>query len=78
MTAAGVQAPTVRWGTSVLQNVGLTSIQTSQTQTSYLLTGGGYGHNLGMSQYGAKAMADHGHTYTEIIQFYYKGVTIGQ
>lgn len=78
MTATGVQAPTVRWGTSVLQNVGLTSIQTSQTQTSYLLTGGGYGHNLGMSQYGAKAMADHGHTYTEIIQFYYKGVTIGQ
>lgn len=75
MTAAGMQAPTVRSGTSVMLSSGLVTLQS--LQTTYILSGGGYGHNLGMSQYGAKAMADHGHTYKEIIQFYYKGVTIG-
>jgi len=76
MTATGMQAPTIRLGTSILQSSGLVSLQS--TQTSYILSGGGYGHNLGMSQYGAKAMAEYGHNYKQIIQFYYKGVSIGQ
>lgn len=44
---------------------------------SYRLTGSGFGHNLGMSQYGAKAMAELGYTYREILEFYYTGVDIG-
>lgn len=36
----------------------------------------GYGHGVGMSQYGAKEMADRGFTYEEILKHYYHGVTI--
>jgi len=38
----------------------------------------GYGHGVGMSQYGANYMAKSGSTYTEIIKHYYTGVDIEQ
>ena len=37
----------------------------------------GYGHGVGMSQYGANAMAKEGATWQEILEHYYTGVTIG-
>ena len=36
----------------------------------------GYGHRVGMSQYGADAMARQGNTYEEILQHYYPGVQL--
>lgn len=36
----------------------------------------GYGHAVGMSQYGANYMANNGSTYDEIIKWYYQGVDI--
>lgn len=36
----------------------------------------GYGHGVGMSQYGANGMAAEGKTYKDIIDHYYKGVEI--
>lgn len=36
----------------------------------------GYGHGVGMSQYGAEGMAREGKTYEEIIKHYYQGVEI--
>lgn len=43
---------------------------------TFTISGSGWGHNLGMSQYGAKAMAELGYTADEIIRFYYTNVTI--
>ena len=43
----------------------------------YRISGSGWGHNVGMSQYGAKAMAELGFTYDEILKFYYTGVDVG-
>lgn len=37
----------------------------------------GYGHNVGMSQFGAKGMAEAGFTCNQIIQYYYTGVSVG-
>ena len=37
----------------------------------------GYGHGVGLSQYGAKAMAESGATWQEILTHYYTGVTVG-
>lgn len=34
----------------------------------------GYGHGVGLCQYGAKGMAEHGKTYEEILKHYYTGV----
>jgi stage II sporulation protein D len=42
----------------------------------YTMTGKGYGHGVGMSQWGANVMGEKGETYEEILQFYYPGTTI--
>ncbi len=40
------------------------------------LAGRGYGHGLGMSQWGAKALAEHGFTYEQILAHYYTGARL--
>lgn len=42
----------------------------------YVFTVRGYGHGVGMSQYGANYMAKQGANYREILNWYYKGTTI--
>lgn len=37
----------------------------------------GYGHGVGLSQYGANQMAEDGAAYEEILTHYYSGVTVG-
>ena len=44
---------------------------------SFTIVGRGWGHNVGMSQYGAYAMAKQGYTYDQILKFYYTGITVG-
>jgi hypothetical protein len=39
--------------------------------------GGGWGHNLGMSQYGAHGRGRQGRTFIEILKAYYTGVDVG-
>jgi stage II sporulation protein D len=41
-----------------------------------VITTKGYGHGVGMSQYGANGMAQQGKTYQEIINHYYQGIEI--
>lgn len=36
----------------------------------------GYGHGVGMSQYGANVLAKRGYSYDEILKYYYTGVNI--
>ena len=53
--------------------------ETSATLTgdSFVITGTGWGHNVGMSQWGAYSMAKyHNKTYKEILTFYYQGTEI--
>jgi stage II sporulation protein D len=41
------------------------------------ISGGGYGHGIGMSQYGAYGYALHGWTYQQILGHYYAGTALG-
>lgn len=41
-----------------------------------IITTKGYGHGVGMSQYGANFLAKQGKTYDKIVKYYYRGVTI--
>ncbi len=50
---------------SIVQNGNKVTINTS-----------GYGHGVGMSQYGAEGMAQEGYTYDKILKHYYTGVEI--
>ena len=43
---------------------------------SFIFSGKGSGHGVGLSQWGAKGMAENGYTYKEILKHYYKGVEI--
>lgn len=45
-------------------------------KSSVEFNGYGSGHGLGMSQWGAKAYADKGKNYKDILRYYYTGVTI--
>lgn len=38
----------------------------------------GYGHGVGMSQYGANGMANNGYNYKDILMHYYKGVSLNK
>lgn len=38
----------------------------------------GYGHGVGMSQWGANGMAERGHSYEEILKHYYLGITLSK
>jgi stage II sporulation protein D len=40
-------------------------------------SGRGYGHGVGMCQWGAKGMAEQGHTARQILEFYYPGTALG-
>ena len=41
-----------------------------------IITTRGYGHGVGMSQYGANGMANAGYTYDKILKYYYKNIEI--
>src|SRR5438067_9586461 len=51
---------------------------TIRPQPTFFISGHGWGHGLGMSQYGAYGYAQHGWTYDRIVKHYYTGTTIGQ
>ena len=44
---------------------------------SIVFRGGGFGHNVGMSQYGAQGRALRGQTVQQILEGYYTGIVIG-
>ncbi|MSO95072.1 MAG: SpoIID/LytB domain-containing protein [Thermoleophilia bacterium] len=44
----------------------------------YVLTGGGYGHGVGLNQYGAFGQASAGRGYRDILAFYYPGTELSK
>ena len=46
----------------------------ASSQTAFTITGRGWGHGIGMSQWGAYGLAKHGSTYQEILRHYYTGI----
>jgi stage II sporulation protein D len=45
--------------------------------TIFVIKGAGFGHGVGMSQYGAQGFAQHGWDYRQILARYYRDTTIG-
>jgi len=44
------------------------------TSANFVITGHGWGHGIGMSQWGAYGYAKHGWTYKQILKHYYTGI----
>lgn len=55
-----------------------TDFDIEKTENSLKITTRGYGHGVGMSQYGANEMAKKGSVYSTIIKYYYSGVKINK
>ncbi len=53
-----------------------TTVQTSGDADTFIFSGEGWGHGVGMSQYGAKGMAMAGFDYEDILTHYYTGTTL--
>ncbi|MCX7773621.1 MAG: SpoIID/LytB domain-containing protein [Clostridia bacterium] len=62
----------------VLSASGSASLSSSAPIASgtFVLTGRGWGHGVGMSQEGAKGFARNGYTYDQILMYYFKGTVI--
>ncbi len=55
---------------------GLKEFSNSSGSDKYIISGRGYGHGVGMSQWGANHMSQQGLTYEDILTYYYKGCTL--
>lgn len=54
----------------------LPSTAMAQEEPTFVVDGSGWGHGVGLSQYGARAMAETGRSVTDIINQYYAGVSL--
>jgi stage II sporulation protein D len=70
VAAAASAQPTVPAGSA--------QAEAAAGEALFVLSGRGYGHGVGMSQYGAYGMANAGHSYKEILAHYYAGTELGR
>jgi stage II sporulation protein D len=81
--ASGLLAATGRAGAAATGTTATGATTTAKTTTSsarsvLVVTGHGWGHGLGLSQWGADGYARHGWTYDRILAHYYTGTTLGK
>jgi stage II sporulation protein D len=60
------------------QSAGPEETESVAGEALFVLSGRGYGHGVGMSQYGAYGMANAGYSHDEILAHYYTGTEIGR
>lgn len=65
-------------GTIFRSKLGLrsTDFTIAESDNKIIITTKGYGHGVGMSQYGANGMASDGYSYEEILKYFYKNIKI--
>ena len=52
--------------------------QVAEAATRQIIRGAGFGHGVGMSQYGAYGYARHGYDYRQILTHYFQGTSISK
>jgi len=62
---------------SLAAALALGSTATADAAKRFTIRGAGYGHGVGMSQYGALGYASHGWSYKSILAHYYTGTSLG-
>ena len=56
----------------------LASAPAAEAATRIVVRGAGFGHGIGMSQYGAYGFAQKGFGYERILKHYYRGTSLGR
>jgi len=52
------------------------TVRAATAEPAFYFTGTGNGHGVGLSQWGARGLAERGYDYQSILKYYYKNVTI--
>ena len=79
LTADGrfnLQSDTLFATNGVYQQQYSVSSTAAKNNTQFYFEGTGWGHSVGMSQYGAKGMAEAGYKYSDILQHYFPGTNL--
>jgi stage II sporulation protein D len=63
-------------GTSTMKSAYVQKLDKSGDK--FVITGSGFGHGIGMSQYGANQMSKEGRNYKQILDFYYKDTNVAR
>jgi stage II sporulation protein D len=71
--ALGARALRTALGESVVRS---TLFEIRGSDDGFTFVGSGHGHGVGMSQWGAQAMAESGTSYREILEMFYPGTTV--
>lgn len=79
MLLVGTRGSTLVTGTDIRKLLKLpgTNFNILPDGNSYVFAGQGFGHGLGMSQYGARTLAEHGYNAGQILKYYYNDVSFG-
>jgi stage II sporulation protein D len=75
-TAAAVSACALAFVALLAAPAGAAAAPSSASR--FYISGAGFGHGIGMSQYGAAGLAQHGFTYQQILSHYYATTTLGK
>lgn len=60
----------------ILTSEGLDTRIAESGNSNYVITGRGYGHGVGMSQWGARYMSEQGFTFEDILKYYFNGIEL--
>jgi stage II sporulation protein D len=63
---------------ALLALIAVTAPAAAEGETRFRVLGAGYGHGVGLSQWGAYGYAKHGREYRDIVTHYFKGSKIGK
>jgi stage II sporulation protein D len=74
--SAGQTSPAPIAADSMVALSGDGTVRVLTKTPQFVFTGTGFGHGLGMSQWGARGYAELGYDYKKILQTYYSGVSI--
>ena len=79
MTIIGDAGTLTVTGGTFRQKLGLrsTKFDLAVSPTSISVAGNGFGHGIGMSQWGARGMAERGKQYNDILTHFYNGAKLG-
>ncbi|MDX6474599.1 MAG: stage sporulation protein [Gaiellaceae bacterium] len=79
LLAAPAAPPSATSTTSTVSTstVSTSTVTTSASPSVVVVSGHGWGHGLGLSQWGAYGYAKHGWTFDRILAHYYSGTTLG-
>lgn len=76
--SAGSDTLCVMNGSGERSEYAVTESVASGDPDTFTFNGQGWGHGIGMSQYGAKGMAENGFNYEQILTHYFTGTTLSQ